>query len=437
MTSLSTLSKSISHSHLRRAAFALALSCVLATITAQPAQAQTLVPLHQFTGGVDGSVPLAGLTIDRAGNLYGTTLKGGDFMGNCMGSNGCGTVFKILHRGTGWVFMPLYSFLGGNDGQWPFAGVTVGPNGSLYGATSGSGVTLGTCNGMGSCGTVFNVRPTPNVPANASAPWLETVLYSFAGGADGAFPQYGSNVIFDNAGNLYGTTVAGGGAGTVYKLTPSGEGQWAETILYTFMGGNDGGAPLGLVFDTSGNLYGTTYGGGTYDCGTVFELVPSGSGWTKSTIYNFNPGVGDGCHSFAGLTFDGSNHFFGTNYYGGVNGGGTAFELSPNGQGGWTEAVIYSFSDHTGNGLEGGLTLDTAGNLYGTMFLGGNGGLGEVFKLAPSGGNWQYTDLHDFNGQDDGLEPSGSLAIDANGNVYGVSSQGGTHGHGVAWEIMP
>jgi len=431
MTSRLQLFTSSSPCSLRAPSFALALALALITVIMQPAQAQSFVPLHPFTGGQDGGIPYAGVSIDRAGNLYGTTYEGG--------SSGRGTVFKMVHKNGGWLFTPLYSFAGGNDGSGPQARVIVGPNGTLYGTTAGGGGTG--CGGNG-CGTVFNVRPASHASGSILAPWSETVLYSFAGGTDGETPAPG-DLVFDQAGNIYGTTYYGGGStgcngfgcGTVFKLTLSSGGQWTESILYSFTAGNGGSSPMGVIFDGAGNLYGTTSGGGTYNCGTVFQLTPNGSGWAENVLYSFNPNIGDGCTPLAGLIFDGSGNLYGTNYTAGYQGGGTAFELTPDGQGVWTETVLNAFTSGVGDGgLQGALTLDAAGNLYGTTY-GGGLGLGAAFELIPSGGYWTYTSLHDFINYDDGEFPIGNVILDAYGNAYGTASQGGENEYGVVWEI--
>jgi uncharacterized repeat protein (TIGR03803 family) len=406
---------------------------MLTVVVLQAAQAQSFVALHEFTGGQDGLAPVAGLAMDKAGNLYGTTQGGG--------GGGHGTVFKMTHKAGGWLFGPLYGFTGGKDGGDPLAAVTIGRDGTLYGTTAVGGEGTG-CNG--SCGTVFNLRPAPHASPNVFAPWTEAVLYSFAGGMDGGGPNFG-DLVFDQSGNIYVATWEGGGSGcggygcgTVVKLTPSTGGSWTESVLYSFGGGNDGSRPIAVIFDQAGNLYGTANTGGMYGCGTVFELTPSGSGWAENTLYQFNPNIGDGCNPQAGLIFDASGNLYGTNANGGVQGGGTAFQLSPNGQGSWTENVLYAFTSGLGyGGPFGALTLDDAGNLYGTDYGGGAYGLGAVFKLTPSGSNWIYTSLHDFINYADGEFPVGNVTLDAKGDAYGTASLGGQYGYGVVWEITP
>lgn len=220
--------------------------------------AQTFTVLHSFTGGSDGANPYAGLTLDVAGNLYGTTYYGGD--GN--GTAGSGAVFKLAYRNSGWILTPLYSFAGGSDGANPYGGVIFGPDGSLYGTTYADGQT---CSLSSGCGTVFNLKPTATACTSALCAWTETVLHRFAGGDDGGKPT--GDVIFDQAGDMYGSTYGGisvpGTPGTVYELIPS-NGGWMESVLNDFpcCNQNDGTPWGGVISDRSGNLYGATPGGG-------------------------------------------------------------------------------------------------------------------------------------------------------------------------------
>lgn len=403
-------------------------------LTAQPAQAQTYSVIHNFTGGLDGGSPYAGLAMDAAGNLYGTTCGSA-----CSGTgNNPGSVFKLSNNGFGWVFSPLYTFRGGNDGANPEARVILGPDGSLYGTTINGG--------SAGYGTVFNLKPTVAVPPSTSGGWAETVLYNFQGGSDGANPE--SEVVFDSAGNLYGTTYAGGqyGAGTVFQLTPAGSG-WTENVLYAFTNGSDGALPLGnLILDRAGNLYGTAVTGGVWGgyygcgpgwaCGTVFELTPSASGWTLQILYSFQAGS-DGGNPIGGVVFGADGYLYGTTSWGGTQGGGTIFVLNHP----WLGP--YPLSGNTNEYYFPGpwdtLALDSAGSLYATTYLDGPQGQGTVFKISVSCGcggcGWNYTLLHNFSGAADGGSPLGSVIVDANGTVYGTTMGGGTHGYGVVFAI--
>ena len=407
---------STTHSHCPSIAPTLLTSVVLAaTILAAPAaRAQTFSVLHRFMGA-DGCNPIAGPTIDRSGNLYGTTS-------GCGG--GAGTVFKLTHAGGGWILNTLYSFSAGNDGASPWAGLVFGPDGALYGTTSGRNV-----NGL--YGTVFMLRPANNPCHSVLCPWNVTVLYAFSDSSGGWEPGYG-NVVFDAAGNIYGSTVTGGanGAGTVYKLTHS-NGNWTESVLYNFSTSDNGGAfPYGgVVLDSAGNVYGTAETGGIYGGGVLYRLTQSGSSWTETVLHSF--AIGDGYDPLSRPILDQQGNLYGTTSRGpGDQSGGTVYQL---GASGGTYSVLTALPALPGtNGPVAALTMDAAGNLYGTSQQGGSNGYGSVFKLTYSGGSWIYTDLHDFN-QQDGAYPYGSVALDAQGNLYGTTYSGG----GEVWMITP
>ncbi|MGB6677311.1 MAG: choice-of-anchor tandem repeat GloVer-containing protein [Terriglobales bacterium] len=262
----------------------------------------------------------------------------------------------------------------------------------------------------------------------------EKLLYSFGTTRmDGDYPRAG--LIFDNAGNLYGTTYSGGAhnAGSVFELTHKTSGRWTERILHNFKGGADGAFPAAnLIFDASGNLYGTTYAGGVHDSGTVFELTPEATvGWTEKVLYAFGSRSQDGTSPYAGLTLDGSGNLYGTTLEGGTGSSGTVFELTLKAGGGWTEKVLHSFGQgKDGSSPYASLIIDTAGNLYGTTFYGGADGLGTAFELTPkAGGKWAEKVLHSFNGKD-GKNPTASLIFDASGNLYGPTEDS-------IFELMP
>jgi uncharacterized repeat protein (TIGR03803 family) len=296
----------------------------------------------------------------------------------------------------------------------------------------------------------------------------EKTLYDFTGGSDGGNPLGG--VIRDSSGNLYGTTEHGGsgyaedcnpnyGCGAVFEVSPS-DGSWKERVLYSFCASSgcpDGEFPkAGLVFDSLGNLYGTTFAGGVNGSGVVFELAHGSHGWSEEVLYNFCsiPGDPEGCldgaEPNAGVVFDSNGNLYGTTEIGGAStgaGGGVVFELSP-GTLGWEETVVYPFCyGCIGGQPEGGVTLDAAGNLYGTTNLGGNANCantytcGTVYELSPaSSGGWTYVDLYNFcpvKGCTDGALPYGNLVIDSAGNLYGTASAYGPNGGGVAYELSP
>jgi|ERR1700688_3633905 len=401
---------------LRAVAVALAIAIVFAltVLATQSAQAQTFTVLHDFTRGKDGASPEVGLSIDGAGNLFGTANSGG--------SAGFGTVFELAQKGRSFGFRVLHSFTGGSvgstDGGGPAARVVFGPNGTLYGSTTFGGNSNG--------GTVYNLGPAARLRT-------ETILYSFTAGSDGDRPS--GDLIFDQAGNIYGTTSFGGSTfnGTTFELTPSGSG-FTEDLLYNFTGGNDGADPVaGVISDAAGNLYGTAGVGGAFGFGTVFELTGSGSSRTEQTLYSFQD-ASDGAIPNGGLIFDASGNLYGTTSSGGSGGGGTVFKLTPS-AGSFTFSLLFSFTGRGGPGAS--LTMDAAGNLYGTTTNDGAFGQGSVFKLTPSGGSYTLTSLHDFTGGTDGGAPFSNVIFDAVGNLYGTASQGGANSAGVVFEITP
>ncbi len=372
------------------------------------------------TGFVDEN---GALISDAAGNLYGTTEYGGTY--------GCGVAFELTpESGGSWTEKVLHSFGDSTDGISPSqAGLIFDAAGNLYGTTSNKQ------------GTVFELTPTKD------GGWTEKILHSF-NGTDGGFPFAGLTI--DAAGNLYGTTYEGGtyNSGTVFELTPTKGGGWTEKVLHSFGNGADGAVPYaGLTIDAAGNLYGTTLAGGIHHVGTVFELTPTkGEGWTEKVLHSFGNGA-DGAFPRAGLIFDSAGNLYGTTSQGGaynscmptiprnnISTCGTVFELTPKAGGRWTERVLYSFNHNGTDGYDplAGLIFAAAGNLYGTTSMGGseNGrgcflGCGTVFELTPTkGGGWTEKVVHNFDGTD-GVSPSAGLIIDAAGNLYGTTNEHG------------
>jgi uncharacterized repeat protein (TIGR03803 family) len=408
--------------------------------------------LHRFKPGKGGVDSVGGIIFDQSGNLYGTTVYGGDVDE--------GTVFKLIPQSDGsWSEDVLYSFCSRTScttGYNPFTRLIFDAAGNLYGTT-----TIGGDGQFGEGGTVFKLAP------NSNGPWTESVLYNFCSAAncgDGATPMAG--LIFDQSGNLYGTTSAGGagqygGGGTVFKLAPNLDGTWTESTLYQFCSltnCSDGANPFSaLIFDAAGNLYGTAYSGGGSNrcykgCGLVFELAPnSGGGWAESVLYSFCPlnKCRDGSDPAAGLIFDQAGNLYGTGSYGGdpaCNEGagcGVVFELTRDKNGSWTEQVLHSFQGRSG-AEPNDLTFGPAGNLYGSTGGGGDlsgcfAGCGVVFKLAPnSNGGWKETVLHTFFDHPGANPGLGSLIFDANGNLYGeTAGDGNIQTFGSVFEITP
>jgi uncharacterized repeat protein (TIGR03803 family) len=312
------------------------------------------------------------------------------------------------------------------DGGAPLSRLTADVHGNFYGTTTSGGID-------GAYGVVFELSP------NDVGGWNETVLYSFNLGLGGSYPAF-SPLIFDKVGNLYGTASAGGahGAGVVFELSPAGS-DWTETVIYSFCAATDcadGAYPTsGIIMDSTGNLYGTTsgsYGGG--NTGVVFELSPSGGGWTEQVIYSF-----ENLTTYpqnTGLTMDDHRNIFGL-------GSSTVFELSPNRGGGWTPTVIHTFTGAPNDGStpQGTLVLDQAGSLYGTTSLGGSNNAGTVYKLSlvtteKTKVRWKEEILHSFGSGKDGSSPFSALVFDKTGNLYGTTFLGGESGDGTVFGLI-
>jgi len=332
-------------------------------------------------------------------------------------------------------------------GILPYGGLVADAAGNLYGTTSSGGTSSHCLSGVG-CGVVFKLTPSGNG-------WTETILYNFCAQAncsDGADPL--GPLVFDSAGNLYGTTYGQVNltGSVIFELSPTSNG-WKETVLHTFCSAtncNDGtSSRSGLIFDSAGNLYGTTSYGGAHSKGVAFELSPGTNGWTETVLHAFSGGR-DGANPTAGLAFDTNGNLFGTAPNNGAQGRGVVFALSP-GSSGWTESVIYSFTGKTDGGVPtGGLVLDASNNLYGTANSGGNlsckyngiSGCGVVFEVSLNSGTWTESVLYSFSGAD-GVAPSAAPTFDASGVMYGTTSQGGLNkcanefGCGTVWSLTP
>jgi uncharacterized repeat protein (TIGR03803 family) len=297
-------------------------------------------------------------------------------------------------------------------------------SGNLYGVTFSTGH-----------GVVFELSPDGNG-------WTEKTLHTFLGSPDGLQP---TGLVRDSAGNLYGTTSYGGThtnpkcfahCGIAFELSPNSNGSWTETILYDFTGGVDGGNPWsGLVFDKAGNLYGITPDSGSFNKGTVFRLSPSNGSWTFTLLYNFgDSGKQDGKLPFSNVTIDSAGNLYGTTSAGGPLDAGIAYELTPSAAGDWTETILYKFGSVKDDGTypRGGLIFDPQGNLYGVTSHGGGQciefaalGCGTVFELTPTQSGWQETTLYRFFGYPDAADLEYTPVFDSGGNLYGASSGGG------------
>lgn len=397
--------------------------------------------------GNNGRTADSGLIADSRGNLYGTTFNGGP--------NAFGSVYKLTPVSAGtWLETVIYNF-NGTDGAFPVATLTFDSQGNLYGTTQLGG--QGVCSSSGGqdlgCGVVFKLTPTQNG-------WQESAIYEFQQGVNlGVIPVGG--VIFDTAGNLYGTTWAPGSqgdfifdrvhsnlsgntfwgctqpgcGGTVYKLTPTQNG-WQETDVYAFTGAADGSSSMAnLWLDSAGNLYGTTPYGGSgscqYGCGTVFKVNPSTG--AETVLHSFSGS--DGGYPMGALTVDSSGSFYSTTNIGGTSHKGTVFELAKSGQQ-WQESVLYNFTGGSdGSSPFSGVIFDSNGNLYGAAAEGGTNSVGTLYSLVHNNGQWTQVVLHEFKLQNDGELPYGPPVL-WNNWLIGATQGGGVHNEGAVYQVF-
>ncbi len=418
-------------SYKRRAIASIAISwgaaIGLSALLAVPALAATETILHTFTGepdGYSGYYPQTfNLIEDPAGNLYGVTPYGGFY--------DWGMVFELSLQDGAWVETMLHSFGAPGDGGVPEGSLIMDKAGNLYGVLEGYK--------LGGVGAVYELSP------DGKGNWTETILTP----QRDVHEPFGG-LALDADGNLYGVTQLGGSlcqtkpkpkmrCGVVFELSPPAKGakkdKWKYTVIHDFLGQNygDGQWPNGnLILDGAGNLYGTTQYGGAYNKGTAFELSPGPDGWTEAILHDFGSFAGDGLIPFfASLTSDIGGNLYGTTWQGGSSGGGTVFELSPNG-GSWTETVLYSFS---GNIYPMAPVTFYNSKLYGTTFYGGTANRGTVFELSLSGGVWIEKILYSFGGAPgDGEEPNSGVIPDSQGNLFGVTG-GGADYAGIVYKI--
>jgi uncharacterized repeat protein (TIGR03803 family) len=406
------------------------LSALLLLISARPTQAQTETVLHSFTGGSDGGLPESSLTF-YGGSFYGTTLVGGGSL-----DLGEGTVFELSQNPQGgWNETVIYDFCPGGeevcpDGSYPVGPVIFDSAGNLYGTTPEGGAISSDCVFTPGCGTVFEISP-------AGTTWTEKVLYSFPGGAGGSVAQ--SDLVMDAAGNLYGTTAYGIGGGSIFELSPSTGGGWTEKLISPGVI-----IPLtGLTIDASGNIFTITLGA-TATQATAIEMSPNGAGgWTSTVIYTYP----DNIATWGTLVFDQAGNLYGakvTSCQAGYRQAcnlETVYKLTP-GKGEWTRTILFTSPQVDSvvetSAFNAGLTLDAAGNIYGTTILTGTYSLGTVFELvAPvGGGSYEEKILWNFDGSD-GSQPLGAPTLDNAGDLYGTTYQGGTAGNGAVFEVNP
>jgi uncharacterized repeat protein (TIGR03803 family) len=412
--------------------------------------------LYSFKGAPDGANPIAGVTIDAAGNLYGTTYNGGD--------HSLGALYKLSPSGQESV---LYGSFGGSGtvGATPIGGVVLDSTGNLYGAAGNIVYELGPMGVFTVLADLYyysgalsgltrdssgNIYATADASNDAGVKYPHgavfkvdtgnkvTLLYQFHGAtvlsgiapplAWGLGPNAG--VVLDSAGNLYGTTPFQGTAGIVYEIEAGGR----VKRLYDFQPAVGGSEPTSyLTLDAAGNLYGTTAsGGGPADAGVVFKLSPTGK---ETILHTFKGGSSDGTSPAGRTVLDHAGSLYGTTFRGGTNDQGVVYKLSATGQ----ETVLHSFTGGADGGLPIGLAIDSAGNLYGTTEFGGAGsqtGLqeGVVFKLDAAG---TFSVLYAFTGLSEGGVPNGGVTLDSGGNLYGTTFYGGigNPGAGVVFKI--
>ena len=407
----------------QRIALSISLAfCTVNLSSPSNAWAGTEKVLYAFQGGNDGTYPEGPLVFDKAGNIYGTTQQGGTVCG------ACGAVYKLTKSKSGWTKSLIYNFTGASDGLQPLAGVVFDQQGNLYGTTQ-SGGNSG-CYEGGGCGAVFMLTPS-------NGNWTETTLHTFSPNTDGGGVM--SPLALDKAGNIYGTARWGGisgcyfGCGVVFELSPS-NGSWNETVLYSFADGADGANPFSTQLLYKNNLYGATSPPSPYGFGGVFELHHSKTGWQELNLYSFTGGT-DGNNPYAGVVFDAAGNIYGTTFVGGTSGYGNVFKLTRSGST-WTKNAIYSFTGGSDGANPFSIALDKNGNLYGTTNVGGLG-YGVVFQLVNSGGTYTYKNLYTFTGGADGAYPQyGNLTL-RGGKLYGSTTGGGPNNVGVVYQITP
>ncbi len=377
--------------------------------------------LYTFAGGATGGTPTGNL-IFQNGNLYGTTLQGGANTKCVLRSVGCGEVFELEPGLGGWSEVVLYAFPGYDFGSAIYPALSgFDSEGNLYGFTEYGGRSA-TCS---YCGSVFQLSPSGN------GSWSETNLWVFTAKRDGLYPVA---IALGGNGQLYGINLGPADIfptqGQIFGLTSTGEaGAWEFSALCTFPT-TDGQWPApGLVTDGAGNMYGTTGYGGRNNVGSVFELSPIGNGWKETELYSFGPKPESLYYSVgpSALTPDGKGNFYGTTQFGGTDGVGSVFEMSPKAGGGWQETDVFNFEGNVQMEPTGGVVFDSAGNMYGVTYSGGPDRVGVVFKLTQKAGVWQGGVIYAFKGYPvDGANPLAGLTVDPQGNLFGTTEYGGS-----------
>ncbi len=374
--------------------------------------------LHTFYDKPSAN-PSSNLIFDAEGNLYGSTGASG--YQPCQ----CGTIFRLIPQRSGnWKYQVIYQFTGQEDGGYPLGNLVFDTAGNLYGAM-----------GYG-YGGVFRLMP------QSDGSWNESTIYSFKGAPDSSTPYAGLTI--DRSGNLYGTTRVGGvnGLGDVYKLTRTSNGQWSESVLYSFSG-TDGAFPWSdVTIDGDSNLYGTTIAGGQFGSGVVFKLIQDQAGWSERVLYSFEGGANHG-EPASGVYRDTSGNLYTTASDNGAGYPGALFELMPASDDTYTGILLHTFgSSGDGEAPWSDLIPDAHGDLYGTTFIGGTLGYGVIYKLSrDDNGDWSETVFHSFDYRDGAAPFNNPVTFNASGDLFIATSSGGLHegydGYGVVLEIVP
>lgn len=422
--------------------FMIGIGASLPVFAQAPTTGPTEYAIFDFPhDGSGGYAPLGALIQDKSGNLYGTASSGG--------ANSFGAVFELVKPvapATKWTEVVLYSFAGGTaDGSLPVSELTFDSAGNLYGTTEKGGSS--------NEGTVFELSP----PSTSGGAWSEVVIHEFTGlsTGDGSLPTAG--VVFDKSGNLYGSTLQGGlktgsspnGDGIIFQLVPS-DGTWTENIIYTFKSGLGAGPSVTPIFDNAGNLYGAG-NGGKYGSGVVFKLSPptSGTTWSYKILHTFGQAESGDASNPLGLVLRNGN-LYGVSGSGGTGQGGTVFELAHPPLGGttWTASILYNFGSVTNDGAfpAGHVTFDHSGNIWGVTSNGGGngtngctyGGCGTVYELVLGSSGWTETIVHAFPASSkDGVSPRGALLLGSNGVLFGTLPSYATETGGMAFGVRP
>ncbi len=403
-----------------------------AGLVAGVASAQTFEVLHSFGASGDGQVPSGGLAVDQAGNLYGPTYLGGTGGGEFCVPYGCGTVFQLVRQADGsWEENILHSFVGGDDGGFPTEPVVLDRRDIVYGPVGCATTDCGTQPG----GTIYALTPSQQ------GTWAKSTIVTFDGSNGDA--NTGCWLTVASVGHIFGVCQDGGlqNLGLAFMLAHSSALNWYELPLHSFLGSLEGDTEKPdspTVLDSTGKLYGTTSVGSSDGPGAVFEMKPNqgSSGWRESVLYNFTGGSDGGAPG--GVVFGPDGNLYGAAHTGGVSGRGLIFKLTRNADRTWSYSTIYSFMNQVdGYQPYGTVIFDRAGNLYGVASGGAGCSCGVIYKLAPSGGQWTESVLYNFTNGSDGENPVSPLVLDAAGNLYGVTADGGLNGGGVAFEVTP